>query len=64
VFGLHIPEAVPGTPAEVLRPRATWADGAAYDRAAADLAARFHANFAKFDDVAPDVRAAGPKGDM
>ena len=62
VFGLHIPEAVPGTPAEVLRPRATWADGAAYDRAAADLAARFRANFAKFDDVAPDVRAAGPGG--
>ncbi len=62
VFGLAIPMRVAGTPGEVLRPRETWADEAAYDRAAADLAARFRANFDRFPDVAADIRAAGPQG--
>ncbi len=61
VFGLHVPVEAPGVPAAVLRPRDTWADGAAYDRAAASLAARFRANFAQFTGVASEVRAAGPK---
>jgi phosphoenolpyruvate carboxykinase (ATP) len=59
-FGLHIPVSCPGVPAEVLNPRNAWADKAAYDRQAADLANRFEANFKQFD--APEaVRAAGPK---
>jgi phosphoenolpyruvate carboxykinase (ATP) len=59
-FGLHIPVSCPDVPAEVLNPRNAWADKAAYDRTAADLASRFEANFKKFD--APEaVRAAGPK---
>jgi len=61
VFGLHVPETAPGVPAEALRPRDTWADPAAYDRAAADLAGRFRTNFARFTDAAPEVRAAGPR---
>ena len=48
-FGLAIPEAVPGIPAEVLDPRAAWADKAAYDRTAAELVKRFEENFAKFE---------------
>jgi len=48
VFGLSVPTACPGVPPEVLDPRAAWEDGAAYDRAAADLAARFQAALAKF----------------
>ena len=59
VFGLHMPVEVPGVPTEVLHPRATWADTAAYDVAAADLAARFRANDAKYE-IADAVRAAGP----
>jgi phosphoenolpyruvate carboxykinase (ATP) len=62
VFGLRVPQNVPGVPSDVLRPRDTWADPAAYDRAAQNLAARFRANFAKFPDAAEDVRAAGPTG--
>jgi len=58
-FGLHIPLSCPGVPAEVLNPRNAWADRDAYDRQAADLAARFEANFQKFD-ASEDVRAAGP----
>jgi phosphoenolpyruvate carboxykinase (ATP) len=62
VFGLRVPQNVPGVPSEVLRPRDTWADPAAYDRAAHNLAERFRANFARFSDAAEDVRAAGPTG--
>jgi phosphoenolpyruvate carboxykinase (ATP) len=61
VFGLHVPREVPGVSAAVLRPRETWADPAAYDRTAAELAARFRANFARFSDAAEDVQNAGPR---
>ena len=45
---------------EFLRARDAWPDKAAYDKAAADLSARFAKNFEKFD--APEnVRHAGPK---
>jgi phosphoenolpyruvate carboxykinase (ATP) len=63
VFGLLVPEACPGVPAEVLRPRATWPDPAAYDAAARRLAQLFRDNFARFTAAAPDgVRRAGPIG--
>jgi phosphoenolpyruvate carboxykinase (ATP) len=62
VFGLHIPVAVPDVPSEVLRPRDTWDDGAAYDAQAAKLAGMFRDNFKKFSDsVSAGVREAGPK---
>jgi phosphoenolpyruvate carboxykinase (ATP) len=47
-------------PPEVLNPRNAWADKAAYDSQAADLASRFEANFRQFD--APEaVKAVGPR---
>jgi len=61
-FGLHIPEAVPGVPTEVLQPRNTWADGAEYDKQARKLAGMFVENFESFADfVSEDVRKAGPR---
>jgi len=61
IFGLHIPQACPGVPPELLNPRNTWQDKAAYDDKARDLAKRFHENFAKFAaDVPEKVRQAGP----
>ena len=60
VFGLHMPTAVPGVPTEVLDPRNTWADKAAYDAKAKDLAARFRANDAKYT-LSDAVRKAGPR---
>jgi phosphoenolpyruvate carboxykinase (ATP) len=58
-FGLMIPKAVPGVPPEVLNPRETWADKAAYDRTAKELVARFEANFEAFAGaVGEDVKAA------
>jgi len=59
IFGLQMPSAVHGVPSEVLDPRNTWADKAAYDAKAKDLAARFRANDAKFA-ITSEVRAAGP----
>lgn len=48
VFGVSVPTACPGVPADVLNPRLAWPDEAAYDRAAADLAGQFRKTLAKF----------------
>jgi phosphoenolpyruvate carboxykinase (ATP) len=62
VFGVHVPKAVAGVPPEVLDPRRTWADGAAYDEKARHLAKLFATNFEKYkDQAAPEVAAAAPK---
>ncbi len=59
-FGFSIPKSCPGVPPELLSPRNSWKDKAAYDRMAADLAARFAKNFEQFD--APrEVIEAGPR---
>ena len=53
---------MPGVPAEVLNPRESWADKAAYDRAARDLQARFEKNFETFAGaVSEDVKKAAIK---
>ena len=58
-FGLSIPEHVPGVPPEVLDPRQSWQDKAAYDRTARELIARFEQNFSAFEaGVGDEVRAA------
>jgi phosphoenolpyruvate carboxykinase (ATP) len=48
VFGLEIPTTCPGVPDEVLNPRSTWADKAAYDAQAAKLKSMFEENFKRF----------------
>jgi phosphoenolpyruvate carboxykinase (ATP) len=64
VFGLNIPVSCPDVPAEVLIPRNTWADKAAYDEKARDLARRFNENFKKYaDGVSEGVRAVAPAAD-
>jgi phosphoenolpyruvate carboxykinase (ATP) len=58
-FGLSIPEHVPGVPTEVLDPRESWNDKAAYDRMARELIGRFEKNFATFEaGVGEEVREA------
>ncbi len=61
VFGLEVPLHVPGVPEDVLLPRATWRDPAAYDAQATKLAHMFRKNFEQFQDqVHAAVRDAGP----
>ena len=62
IFGLAMPDAVPGVPSEVLNPRNTWTDKNAYDQAAAKVAGMFVKNFEQFADEASDeILAAAPK---
>ncbi len=61
-FGVLVPQAVPGVPAEILNPRDTWTDKEAYDKKANELAQLFVKNFEKYADQANDeIRAAAPK---
>jgi phosphoenolpyruvate carboxykinase (ATP) len=63
VFGIEVPLEAPGVDTALLDPRATWADSAAYDAKAEELAAMFRANFEQrfAADAEPDVAAAGPR---
>ena len=61
-FNLAIPVHVAGVPDEVLDPRQTWSDKAAYDSAAKGLVQRFIENFESFaEHVDEDVKAAAIK---
>ena len=48
-FGVLVPQACPEVPVEVLNPRNTWSNGAAYDAQARDLTQRFEKNFQQFE---------------
>jgi phosphoenolpyruvate carboxykinase (ATP) len=62
IFGIQVPTSCPNVPAEVLIPRNTWQDGAAYDAQADKLAKMFADNFRQFEDqVSPAVLDAGPR---
>lgn len=58
-FGVMVPTSCPGVPDEVLNPKNTWADGAAYDAQARELTRLFAENFVQFEEHVNDgVKAA------
>jgi phosphoenolpyruvate carboxykinase (ATP) len=59
VFGVNMPTSCPNVPNEILNPRNTWADKAAYDKKANELAEAFNKNFSKFSDFANEELLAG-----
>jgi len=62
VFGLTVPTSCPEVPSELLLPRNTWADKAAYDEKAKKVAQLFRDNFKKYEaQASAEVRGGGPK---
>ena len=65
-FGFAVPVSVAGVDGNILDPRSTWADPAAYDAQASKLVQMFVTNFTKFEqhvdggvrDAAPGMRVA------
>ncbi len=61
-FALEVPTALPGVDAGILDPRDTYADAAAWEEKAKDLASRFIKNFAKYEGIegGAELKKAGP----
>ena len=62
IFELAVPTEINRVPANVLNPRSTWSDPAAYDAQAKKLAGMFRENFEKIGNVDAATKNAGPKG--
>ena len=60
-FDLSVPTSCPGVPSEILIPKNTWEDKAAYDRTAEKLVGLFQKNFKRYAGEASDeIADAGP----
>lgn len=63
IFNVDVPQSCPDVPAEIMNPRDTWADKAAYDEAAKKLAWMFQENFTKkYPNMPKHIVDAGPRG--
>lgn len=61
IFGIDVVTSVPNVPDDLLVPKNTWVDKAAYEETAKKLASLFQANFEKYaEGVTEAVLAAGP----
>jgi phosphoenolpyruvate carboxykinase (ATP) len=61
IFGVHTITECPEVPSEILVPRNTWSDPAAFDETAKKLAGLFSENFSQYEaGVSEEVRTAGP----
>jgi len=54
-FNLMVPQSCPNVPTNVLNPKETWADKAAYDKTAANLAERFINNFKQYTHMPKEI---------
>ena len=63
IFQLATPTECANVPNEILNPRNTWEDKAAYDKQANVLADKFNKNFEKFaDNASQEILDGAPKG--
>jgi phosphoenolpyruvate carboxykinase (ATP) len=61
-FNLSMPVSCPDVPSEILNPRNTWEDKAAFDKKASELAQSFVKNFEIFEsNASEDIMSAAPK---
>jgi phosphoenolpyruvate carboxykinase (ATP) len=61
IFKLRVPKNCPNVPVEILNPRNTWKDKAAYDAKAADLAQAFIKNFQQYaEGASEEILSAAP----
>ncbi len=62
IFNLSVPTVCEGVPSEILDPKNTWEDKAAYDNTAKSTAKKFVENFKKYEAyVTEDVIKSGPQ---
>jgi phosphoenolpyruvate carboxykinase (ATP) len=62
IFELEMPTVCEGVPSEILNPRNTWDNKAAYDEKAISLAKQFIENFKQFEaETSEDILSAAPK---
>ncbi|KAG1703842.1 hypothetical protein DVH05_006853 [Phytophthora capsici] len=60
LFGFEIPTTVEGVPSEILNPKDSWTDKAAFDETALKLAKSFKENFKQFILPGNDLSVYGP----
>ena len=51
IFNFQIPKKVPHVDSNILNPKQTWSDAAAYDAMAKKLASQFNENFKRFSST-------------
>ena len=62
IFGFGVVSECPGVPKDILIPKNTWTDKAAYDTTARKLAGLFDKNFKQYEAIASaEVKGAGPR---
>jgi phosphoenolpyruvate carboxykinase (ATP) len=63
IFGFDVVTACEGVPSEMMQPKQSWRDQAAFSETAGQLACSFRENFRKYaSETSPEVAAAGPPG--
>lgn len=61
IFGFNVATACESVPSEMMQPKQSWRDTAAYAETAGQLACRFRENFKKYaSETSAEVAAAGP----
>ncbi|MDB5192319.1 MAG: phosphoenolpyruvate carboxykinase [Segetibacter sp.] len=62
IFGVQVPLCCAGVPDNILNPKDTWEDKAAYDEKARNLAHQFVSNFEKYaDGVSEEIMSSAPR---